>query len=313
MDPSVKPATSGWKHVEPVIHEWTVVDRHYEVRASTFTKRQLRPQETTLNRFGQVSEYAFNKERLENERDALILISQTTTIPVPRYFGWSVDDDGVASLVVEKLEGRMLDWLLDDGMDDVKLTDEEKLILRRNVDAFIQNTVLPQLGNLRSKTMGQLGGVLFAPPGISQAPARFTKAPPAPRPATTERYVYCHNDLAQHNIVIKPDSLEVLCLIDWEFSGFFPPGFEVPFWRYQRVEGEWTHENGGLVDFESRRAMLKEPVDETVDPKAPASQLFSYGPWSRFFEDIRPHLPILLFLHRVWSLVSNTGPSKPSH
>ncbi|KAL8643745.1 MAG: hypothetical protein Q9210_007576 [Variospora velana] len=258
MDAPVKSATSRYKHVEPIIHEWTIMDRHYEVRASTFTKRQLRPHETTLNRFGEVSQYAFNTERLENERDTLVFISQTTTIPVPRFVDWSVDDDGVASLVVERLDGRMLHWLLEDATDDVKLTDEEKSTLQRNVDSFIQNTVLPQLGRLRSKTMGQLGGVLFAPPGVARAEVRSIKAPPALH-ATTERYVYCHNDLAQHNIVIKPDSLEVLCLIDWEYSGFFPPGFEVPFWRCQRIKGEWMHENGDLVDFESRRAILKEP------------------------------------------------------
>ncbi|KAL8827232.1 MAG: hypothetical protein Q9170_007094 [Blastenia crenularia] len=331
MNLSEKPATADLQQDEPIVYTWTVQDRCYEVRASTFTKRQLRPHETTLNRFGEVSQYAFNTERLENERDALIFISQNTTIPVPRFVNWSVDDDGVASLVVELLDGRMMDWLMNDLLDGVQLTGEEKTTLQRNVDSFVEDTVLPQLGDLRSKMMGQLGGVLFSPPAISEAGPRFTKAPLA-RHATTERYVYCHNDLAPHNIVIKPDSLEVLCLIDWEYSGFFPPGFEVPFWRCRRVEGEWTHENGHLVDFESRKAMLKESgnafrclfvpatlginfgtVDEMVEPKQLPVQPPSYSPSSRFPDKNHSQPPILQFFRSLWSCFSSVGSQQPSH
>ncbi|KAL8707343.1 MAG: hypothetical protein Q9220_007618 [cf. Caloplaca sp. 1 TL-2023] len=249
---------TGSQTVEPISYEWKVQDRVYEGRASTFTKRQLRPHETFLNRHGEVAQHAYNIERLENERDALIYISRHTTIPVPRFIEWRIDDDGTASLTMEKLDGRIMDWLMRDLMDGVELTDQEKLTLQRNVDSFLVNTVLPQLRGLRSRTVGQLGGVCFSQPYISQAEPRFMKAPPAVKTAN-ESYNYCHGDLAQHNIVIKPNSLEVLCLIDWEYSGFFPPEFEVPFWRCHRVKGGWLGEGGLPVDFDSIKAMLPVP------------------------------------------------------
>ncbi|KAL8828499.1 MAG: hypothetical protein Q9170_006573 [Blastenia crenularia] len=110
--------------------EWAISDRVYELRASTFTKRQLRAHERTWNpRTEDFEQYAFNKERLENEKDALIFIARQTTIPVPRFINWSVDDDGVASLTMEKLEGRMMDGLMNDRFEDDMLTDEEKVAL----------------------------------------------------------------------------------------------------------------------------------------------------------------------------------------
>ncbi|KAL8828500.1 MAG: hypothetical protein Q9170_006574 [Blastenia crenularia] len=126
--------------------------------------------------------------------------------------------------------------------------------------------------------MGQLGGVLFAHPNVVQAGARFVKAPPAVQ-ASSKRFHYCHNDIAEHNIVIKPDSLEVLSLIDWEFSGFFPPGFEVPFWRCRLVCGEWCDEkNGDSVDFESRRAMLKVAGKPQAEPEILEEQPSGFHP-----------------------------------
>ncbi|KAI0964904.1 hypothetical protein F4678DRAFT_477010 [Xylaria arbuscula] len=39
-------------------------------------------------------------------------------------------------------------------------------------------------------------------------------------------YVFQHGDLAAHNIIMDPQTLQVMALIDWEYSGFFPPGME---------------------------------------------------------------------------------------
>lgn len=35
--------------------------------------------------------------------------------------------------------------------------------------------------------------------------------------------VYCHNDLYQHNILVDPKTYEVTAILDWEYSGYFPP------------------------------------------------------------------------------------------
>lgn len=46
-----------------------------------------------------------------------------------------------------------------------------------------------------------------------------------------EKYVFCHNDLRQHNILVDPESLKIKAIIDWEFSGFFPRWFESVLWK----------------------------------------------------------------------------------
>lgn len=44
-------------------------------------------------------------------------------------------------------------------------------------------------------------------------------------------FVFCHNDLGQHNVIVDPDTLKINAIIDWEFGGFWPEWFEKPFWR----------------------------------------------------------------------------------
>ena len=41
---------------------------------------------------------------------------------------------------------------------------------------------------------------------------------------------FCHNDLAQYNIMMKIETLQVEAIINWEFSGFYPLEFEAPLW-----------------------------------------------------------------------------------
>jgi len=128
---------------------------------------------------------------------------------------------------------------------------DEKATLRANSNSFIYDTVLPQLKRLRSRNLGQLSGVVFPPPRVNE----FDERPSwQPRRAATERYVYCHNDLAQQNIVVDTKTLKVISLIDWEYSGFFPPDFEKPFWLDPA-------QNGRIDQEESARlvALLDEP------------------------------------------------------
>ncbi|KAG8405238.1 hypothetical protein J3458_021903 [Metarhizium acridum] len=55
-------------------------------------------------------------------------------------------------------------------------------------------------------------------------------------------YVFCHNDLGQHNVIVDPETLKIQAIIDWEFGGFWPAWFERPFWKRPgpsvAVEGE---------------------------------------------------------------------------
>lgn len=107
------------------------------------------------------------------------------------------------------------------------LDPEKQNMLEGNFSAFVDNVLLPQLQKLRSTRMGQLEGVMFPPIRVSH----YDKRPRwEPKISSTDRYVYCHNDLGLYNVMVNPDSLAIEAVIDWEYSGFFPPKLEFPFW-----------------------------------------------------------------------------------
>ena len=223
------------------VWDWAVGDRHYTQTSTTFTKRQLRGNEIIYRPDGSVAEYPYNHERIENEKNALAFIARNTTIPVPRIVKWS-DIDGVGSLTVETLTGQTfsdLYWEL--GPDDQKR-------LEKNMSDFLDNVLIPQLKQLRSKTMGQLGGCVYPPPRVlsyDRRPRWEAKI------ASTNRYVYCHNDLNFQNFMMNPETLEVEAIIDWEYSGFFPPEIEFPFYSYGKeksLEEDHIKEMIALLD-----------------------------------------------------------------
>ena len=45
-------------------------------------------------------------------------------------------------------------------------------------------------------------------------------------PLKLPEYVFQHGDIAAHNIIMDPRTLEVKDLIDFEYAGFYPPGME---------------------------------------------------------------------------------------
>ena len=176
--------------------DWTVVDRHYTGSSSTFTKRQCTPAEQLLNNNGEVATYPFTRERLENERDALKFIAQSTTIPVPRIIAWS-DIDGIGSLTVETIPGKSAGDIITNG------TDEDVQKVKRNVESFMTCTVLPQLARLRSKRLGQLGNIVIPPPRVTL----WDHRPSWPiQTSSRARYIFCHNDLSLHNVLVDPNS-----------------------------------------------------------------------------------------------------------
>ena len=201
--------------------EYIASDRHYTFTPTTFTKRQLRPSECFYRADGSLAKSLWERERIENERDALIFLARNTSIPVPRLLEWS-DIDGVGSITLERNSGKMFAEVHE------KLEPSDQAKLERNTITFIEETLLPQLQSLRSTKMGQLAGVVVPPVRVSY----HDKRPQwEPRTSNTSRYVYCHNDLNQYNILVDPATLTVKAIIDWEYSGFFPKEMEFPFWK----------------------------------------------------------------------------------
>ena len=232
---------------EEPIWNWRVADRIYHQINSIFLKRQCRPHEQVMNFRGGVAQGLFNWERLGNERDALEFIAKNTTIPVPRVLELS-EEEGARYLTMKAVKGEpMLDLM-------GTLTSADQQILRENVDDFIYEVFLPQLASLRSNRLGQISGVLFAPPFVNAVDGTPTGEAKhwEPKVSNVARYVYCHNDLAKQNIIIDPETLKVVSIIDWEYSVFFPEGFEFAHWQHDR--GDDTNEEGLR-----RIAMLDEP------------------------------------------------------
>jgi aminoglycoside phosphotransferase (APT) family kinase protein len=40
-----------------------------------------------------------------------------------------------------------------------------------------------------------------------------------------DEFVFCHDDVAMHNILSNPETLEVEAVVDWENAGYFPRAF----------------------------------------------------------------------------------------
>ena len=81
-----------------------------------------------------------------------------------------------------------------------------------NIDQFVNHSVLPQLRCLQSPRLRQLSNIVYPPSRLfghnkrQSWPRRFTNA--------DEDFVYCHIDLAQHNIFVDPKSFKVMAIID---------------------------------------------------------------------------------------------------
>ena len=83
-------------------------------------------------------------------------------------------------------------------------------------------TLVPtQLAGLKSNRISNLNGVFIPSVRISDKDKRPWWPP---RIQSAHEFVFCHNDLAQHNIMIDPDTLEVAAIIDWEILGILSTG-----------------------------------------------------------------------------------------
>ncbi|TGO61516.1 hypothetical protein BOTNAR_0128g00250 [Botryotinia narcissicola] len=179
----------------------------------------------------------FNHDRITNEVNALKLVSQNTTIPVPRLLDYGVNPDGTRYLVTELINGVNLNNLHALGClvrAGKKHTEEASCdsCMRRaysNATKFVENTVLPQLSTMKSHTRGIDGSVM--PPAWlpidTQEPWKGRKEPWKTLPLASPEYVFQHGDLAAHNLLIDTETLQSKALIDWEFAGYYPSGMHL--------------------------------------------------------------------------------------
>lgn len=218
----------------------TLAIKSYEWTDHSFIKREIPPSERKADINGNEIVWKWGAERLMNEGAALELLARMrTTIPVPRVISYGKDTRGLAYLEVERIEGLECG----DVGKECRMPDNRKHnhggeceecanIAYDNVDRFITDEVLPQLQQLKSNTTG-LNGFVLPPPRILETQSRLYWEP---KTSTAEEYVFCHGDLARHNIMVSAETLEVISIYDWEHAGFFPSALEATAWRMNRTE-----------------------------------------------------------------------------
>ncbi|KAI3317219.1 kinase-like protein [Xylariaceae sp. AK1471] len=185
-------------------------ERKYYHRGGSFIKRTLRPREFRTGYRG-LHIPRFRNESVMNEAESLRYIRCQTNIPVLRVH-CDFEDEDAYYLVTEYVEGVSMS----------RLTDDQK--------AVVCDELQGHLATLKTLTSNRLGG----PSGIVIPPYRVLQHTEIDhwhlKPSDHNEYVFCHNDLSQHNIIVNPDTLKINAIIDWEYAGFYPARFEWPFY-----------------------------------------------------------------------------------
>jgi tRNA A-37 threonylcarbamoyl transferase component Bud32 len=196
---------------------WQTAERHYTRKDETFVKRELHQDEKIRDLDGKLIEIPLTRERLQNEAEALKLLKKTT-IPVPEVARSYYDEEGIYVLETERIFSETLD----------NIDPDKKNEALANVDKFLREIVLPQLQGLRSCTLGNLVGLVIPADRVTEKDKRRDWQR---KTAPSEKYVLCHNDLAQHNIMVDPETLQPVAILDWEYAGYYPPEVEACLWH----------------------------------------------------------------------------------
>ena len=197
---------------------WSTDDRCYSYTDHSFTKRTLRPNERAKDLYGQIINRPWTKERLRNEYLALKLISERTTIPVPKVLEFE-DSGDLVSLTIELIHGY--------NLESSAIGDRDRAV--SHVREYILKSVLPQLRSLTQSQIGSLTGDIIPSPRLDIQGSHL-------KLSKRGDYIFCHGDLAQHNIIINKESYDVMAILDWEYSGYYPPEFELPLWQRSSKE-----------------------------------------------------------------------------
>ena len=208
-------------------------ERAYYHCGNFFIKRGLRPSEYMTTVRGTKHIPRLGKERLQNEAAALRFIRRASNIPVPTLYG-AFDVDDSFMLITEYI----------DGVPMSNLSEDQKRVVRTEVEQH-----LATLRGITSDTIGGLSGIVIPPYRVM----RLSDRDEWPRKVSKGgKYVFCHNDLSQHNIIVDPQTLKIRAIVDWEYAGFFPEYFERSFYERRgpsvALDGEYD-DSAELLQF----------------------------------------------------------------
>lgn len=209
----------------------TTERKFYEI-GDKFIKRNLRPREYMTGYRGLIVPRA-PKERLMNEAASLRYIRENTNIPVPTLH-CAFEDDEAYYLITEYVQGVAM----------ASLEERQKETVKKEIKVHLET-----MRNLKSRSVGGPSGLIVPPYRVTLKTDNDKWVLPE---SQTEEYVFCHNDLSQHNIIVDPTTLKINAIIDWEYSGFWPEFFEFPFYNrpgFQAPTKDEIDNTRQLLDF----------------------------------------------------------------
>ena len=198
----------------------------YYVTENVLIKRQPHPSELGQDIHGNPVINPYIADRLRNEAAALQYVRSTTTIPVPEVLDLRTAN-GIVYLKMSWIEGAIELSRVPDHRIEAAVT---------AVSSQLEVEILPQLRSLRSHRMGSPDAKLPIIP-----PKRFWEWKENRKwPAIAGDYVFCHLDLGRQNILVDPDTYKIVAIVDWETAGFFPPQWELSFWKQNTMEENFS-------------------------------------------------------------------------
>ena len=183
-------------------------ERKYYHVGETFVKRSLRPHEWQVSLHGTIHVPRLGRERMLNDAASLEYIRKHTDIPVPTVHACFEDDDAVY-LVMEYVQGENM----------ASLNEEQKGVVVKELERHLDT-----LRTLVSDRIGGPSGLVVPPYRVMQA--SFGRDDWKLKTSERSEFVFCHNDLSQHNVIVDPQTLSITAIVDWEYAGFYPAFFE---------------------------------------------------------------------------------------
>ncbi|RDB28639.1 hypothetical protein Hypma_014860 [Hypsizygus marmoreus] len=214
-DSDASDTEAGYRLKEDGCYAITEQKKYYwfeDPKGSVVIKRNLTPSEYVYNNYGDLLVPYMCPERMKNEVAAIRYIQRHTTIPTPN-IRCAFEDHGRYYIITDLVPGLTLP----------ELPNDKKAPVIKKLEGYIA-----EMHTLKSRTMGGVAGDVILPYRLSMEwpEDEVLKL----READTPEFVFCHNDLSQHNVLVDETTLKVNAIIDWEYAGFFPPEFDGAFY-----------------------------------------------------------------------------------
>ncbi len=188
-------------------------ERKYYHVDKTFIKRSLRPNKWQVSQVkGTIHVPRLGVERILNEAAALRYVKENSNIPVPTLYA-CFEDDQAAYIITSYI----------DGVSMSSLTSDQKTVVAQELEVHIKT-----LHSLRGPRLGGASGHLILPYRMLQKTFRDDWSL---QTSASDEYAFCHNDLSQQNVIVDPETLKIAAIIDWEYAGYFPEEFDLPFYK----------------------------------------------------------------------------------